>query len=293
MDSGMNGEAGRKVVSICVNYNDEESTCAFVREILHQRDSDSLAVIVVDNSETCYLHPKLEGLGLSDSRVTVLKAERNLGYFGAAAWALRHYLAGSLMPGWLLVSNTDITFPESDFFVKLDRYDSGAPPAVLAPSIVSAGSGRDQNPFMQRRPKRQLMLFYEMIFRYYSLYLTYQTLAYAKQNLCTYLYKYAGGLNKTSIDVCKRAMPIYAPHGSFLLFHRTYFDAGGSLDYNMFLFNEEIFVAETVRRMDMKVLYDPSFCVAHKEHATTGIYKNRSLVRHVSRSLRYCADNYF
>jgi GT2 family glycosyltransferase len=86
---------------------------------------------------------------------------------------------------------------------------------------------------------------------------------------------------------------IYAPQGSCLVFSRRYFEQGGSLEYPAFLFGEEIFVAETVLRLGLQVVYDPRLRVWHDEHASTGRLRSRKLARYVGQSAAYLADTFF
>ena len=137
------------------------------------------------------------------------------------------------------------------------------------------------------------MHFYKWVFRFYLVYLAYQLLALTKQNLRDIISQ----INKTSnaadsIDL-RSPHEIYAPHGCFIIFHRSYFDAGGSLDHGAFLFGEEVFVAETARRLGVKVSHDPRLGVIHHEHMTTGRFKNRRLARYSWEASKFCADEFF
>jgi hypothetical protein len=88
-----------------------------------------------------------------------------------------------------------------------------------------------------------------------------------------------------------RLRRIYAPHGSFIVFSREYFDRGGTLAHVPFLYGEEIMVAETARRLNLAVVYDPGFQIKHVEHSTTG--KNPLVRQYQAESAKYCADAYF
>src|SRR3954469_4439982 len=85
---------------------------------------------------------------------------------------------------------------------------------------------------------------------------------------------------------------IYAPHGSFLVLSKEYFRAGGTLDFPCFLFGEEIYLAENLRRLGLDVVYEPSLEVVHQEHKSTKLLKSRELARFVASSAAYCADTY-
>jgi GT2 family glycosyltransferase len=86
---------------------------------------------------------------------------------------------------------------------------------------------------------------------------------------------------------------IYAPHCSFVIFNRKYFETGGTLKHGAFLFGEEIFVAETVRNLGFRIIYDPRFFVLHREHATTSILKGRKMLVYLREANDYCVNQFF
>jgi hypothetical protein len=63
------------------------------------------------------------------------------------------------------------------------------------------------------------------------------------------------------------------------------------LDHVPFLYGEELMVAETTRRLQLDILYDPRFRIMHVEHSTTG--KSASARLHQAAAASYCADTYF
>src|SRR3989442_14004267 len=86
---------------------------------------------------------------------------------------------------------------------------------------------------------------------------------------------------------------IYAPHGAFFIFSRRYFEAGGYLDGNLFLYGEEISVAEICRSLGLPVIYEPSLCVLHQEHQSTGKVLSRFTYECQKRAMQYVTSRYF
>lgn len=91
----------------------------------------------------------------------------------------------------------------------------------------------------------------------------------------------------------ERTRKIYAPFGAFIVFHRRYFEAGGHLNYGSFLFGEEIFVAETARRLGMAIVYDSRLRLCHREHGAMLNVPSRQIARYAAQSARYLARTYF
>ena len=272
---------------ICVNYHNEADTVRFISSVLSQQWADGIKVLVVNNSDS--MSPSvdlLKNLFHMSERVIQVTPGKNVGYFGGASFGLRFYNERYSLPEWIVVSNTDIEFLHEDFFTRLHTEHSTVPPAIIAPAIYSFLKNRNQNPYLHRRPSSIRMHFYSTCFRY-SLFLNvYERLSSLKWKTCK-MFKNKPAHSSSS----GQSFSIYAPHGSFVIFNRKYFEEGGTLDHGVFLFGEEIFVAETARRLGLKIVYDPRLVVLHREHSTTKYSKERE--RHISDAAAYCANTFF
>ncbi len=86
--------------------------------------------------------------------------------------------------------------------------------------------------------------------------------------------------------------PIYAPHGSFVIISRKFFEAGGFIDDGFFLYAEEFSVAEMSIRLRLPVIHDPSLRVRHKEGQSTGRMLSRNIYRHQANGFSYALARY-
>lgn len=263
---------------LAINYHSEPDTLRLAGDLLAQEGAEAMHLVIVDNTAHLRPAPALAELARRESRVTYLVPGSNLGYFGAAAWA-RKQLQDRPVPAWTVITNTDIRIPDRGFVAKLGAL-SGA--AVIGPRILSGLSGRDQNPYLPKRPAASRMLLYKRLFAWYWGLVGYDAASRMKK-----------WLQRGRPVVEAPAGPIYAAHGAFLVFHRSYFEAGGTFDHGTFLFNEEIFVAETARRLGLTVRYEPSLVVHHAEHANTNFLTSRVVARHMADSAAYTADTWF
>jgi len=130
------------------------------------------------------------------------------------------------------------------------------------------------------------MHFYRWMFSSYPSDVVYQSLHWLKQQTAR---GRPLGLPSESGEV----EPIYAAHGSFLAFHRSYFERGGTLGHGAFLFGEEIFVAETARRLGLAVLFEPRVIVEHAEHSSMGPLWRRETSDRRREASRYLANTFF
>lgn len=272
------------VLTICVNYHNEEETIRFVRHLLAQNADFPHHIIIVDNNEDTKISDLSVELG-NNRCIFIYHDGKNRGYFGAANWGFQQYLRAKQLPEWIIVCNTDVYFESNNSLSELVNLYKGEQASIIAPAIISERTGLDQNPFMKKRPSAIRMHLYRIVFYYAIVANLYQSLSLVKTKLRNVLNK----KRKHLYDGNK--MQIYAPHGAFIIFNRSYFIEGGNLDYGSFLYGEEIFVAETALKLGHKVIYDPRVRVVHKEHTTTKNLKKRNYYKY--KSSEYCAKKYF
>ena len=275
-----------ELLLICVNYRKPVETARFVSSAREQTLSSFLRVIVVDNSPVAGETGIPESLR-GDPHVTAFGTGKNLGYFGGASAALNEHLKTNPLPDWVIVSNPDVFFPSPDVLQRLCELHRGNEPGVLAPSIRTINSWAEQNPYMRVRPSRWRMRLNSWIFSHYPIDAAYQGLSWLKHRGLD------GVTQERPATTAGFATPIYAPHGSFIALHRSYFEKGGTLDYGAFLFGEEIFVAETARRLGLTVLYEPGIVIEHTERSTAKGLWNRDISRYRRQASRYLASKFF
>ena len=279
------------VLIIAMNYYNDDEAVDFalnVDKIISSNDR----IMIVSNSPVA--QDSALNMLRDSGRIVVLNSDENLGYFGAAQWALERYLSSNAQPNYVIVSNTDISFPGGDFFEKLESYYSTGSEevGVIAPDIrlVERGGNpstrTNQNPHMVMRPSRAKMHALAWISRYYAVYSCYAMLSSIR-------YKIINLLSGGGEAEVREPIGIYAPFGAFMIFTKEYFERGGTLRYGAFLFGEEIFVAETARRIGLKVIFDPRFLVEHHEHSSISKRPSRQIAVYASQSARYLANTYF
>jgi GT2 family glycosyltransferase len=274
-----------RALIITVNYRNAESTLEFLSSASRLEAFESVDLLVVDNGSEDDSLVRIQQAISQFSNVEVLASDANRGYFGGASWALQHYQAHHATPDWVLVCNNDILFPDSQFLVNLFQRDQSTV-AVLAPAVIAHLTGLDANPFLRRRPSRWQM-------RRYRFWVSHYYLMWFKQWLAPYVrilrHKLKEWRSGTTAKVPTR---IYAPHGSFIIFSRMFFDAGGTIDDTAFLYAEEFCVGETCYRLDLPVIHDPELKVWHNAHQTTGRMLTRPIYGYQREGLTYALQKY-
>ena len=260
------GRVASDTLIITVQYGNFADTAALVASLARADDIAGCELAVVDNGNTGLSRADLESLASSAPfSVHVLRPERNLYYWGGAAYALellgktrdRHYR-------WIIVCNNDVVIEDPSFFRRLRSLDGTRYP-IIAPSVISVDTGTDQNPLLAAPAgalKRLKWRIYDVDYRI------------AKSMLWTH------GVVKTLTRPIARALPsksfqstekkIYASHGAFVILSADFFERGGSLDTTIPIFAEELSLAATAERLQMPIWYRPELRVLHRAHSTTG-----------------------
>ena len=278
-----------KVLVITVHYKTNDGVLALLESLQTLREFSMTYTIIADNSSGPEHVAKVRA-GLPDiSSVELLELPVNRGYFGAARFAFDDYLAkGQGLPDWVIVCNHDVVIEDKEFFVKLFAQDP-AGVGVIAPRIQVAPGRMDQNPFMRRRPGRLRWAGLRLSFSSYGLASVWDWLSRRKHAWKSYL---AARTGKQTGKRGEERRAIYAGHGAFFIFSRKYFEAGGYLDGNLFLYGEEISVAEICRSLGLAVVYDPSLKVSHRAHTSTGNSISRFSFECQKKALEYVSARY-
>ena len=270
---------------ICVKYGGDEETERYLESLRAQESLHALHVLVVDNSADSKWMPNVPEL-----RCQAVRRPANPGYLGGARCGLSAYLEQNVMPDWVVISNVDLILSGTQFLMRLSKLASLSDLGAVAPSICSDLTGIDQNPYMKTRPSKLRMHAYKWLYRNWLVLNMHELGAAVFHRLQTAL---MGSRKSPDQSVRCSQQTIYAPHGSMIILSRQYFERGGDLNFPEFLFGEEIYIAEKVRSLGLKVVYEPRLKVIHEEHHSTKLLKSRKIAAYAAASAAYCADSLF
>lgn len=268
---------------IAVNYGKPAETVLFCKHVRGLVGGAAAGMIIVDNSGS-FRRPEWARLRrqLDQLEVTLFTPDENLGYFPGAAAALDDFLRGNALPDNVIVSNIDITFPDSMLLHRLGRLATDNDVMVVAPRIEIERRGVmvDQNPmsvspYTPGRVRRLLRIFSNGF-----VYAAYEILVRAKR------------FRPRSVDQVE-AGAIGVAHGSFMIFRKIYFEKTAGLHFPGFLYCEELFVAAEVERHGGRIIHAPVLKVRHAEGQTTGPLGWRRRLDYARHSLQLLWDRYY
>lgn len=198
--------------------------------------------------------------------------KQNLGYLGGA---LPIYNAKAQGYDFVSISNVDIELAP-DFFeqlLKIDVTNIG----WLAPDIYTDKINHHENPYMLTRPTKRNFRIWSIIYS------------------CTWIYRiyYRLHLLKNKQQKVYPECTIYAGHGSFMLFTKAFVQEYPVLQFPGFMYAEEIFFAELVRRAQQHVLYTPALHIGNTGNINTGKINQKQKSAWNKESLRAIYKQFF
>jgi len=257
----------RDVIIITVQYSNFADTRTFVTSLAALDDSRHCELVIVDNDESGTGAADLESIrDMGPFPVHLMRPSRNLYYWGGAAYALEQLSKSAApRPRWVIICNNDVTFADASFLARLRALDVVHFP-IIAPTIVSEATGRDQNPFLivpAGRLKRLKWRVYDVGYPIATTMLAIHGLA---KRMAAPL---SHALSRPAGEAKRRQ--IYAPHGAFVILSEAFFQRGGALDTTVPMFAEELTIAALAQRLSLPVWHVPELKVSHREHSTTGV----------------------
>lgn len=264
-----------KILIIPVNFNSYNELKKYLLSIdiaACNSTSSCVDVIVADNSTVCesfdfssYSHIK---------SAKILKFD-NLGYLGAAQ-SVVNSLSNIHEYDFVAISNVDIALDET-FLYELEKTRFNSNIAWVATKIDSLDEKRDRNPKVLNRYSKKKLSLLHIMYKFPILFYMYTLTAYKRKKL----------------SPAYPQMQIYAGHGSFMMFTSSFFRRHPKINYPIFLFGEELYLAERVRNLDMEVLYVPSLRVIDNEHVSTSTLKKKTYFNYNRESIKYILDTFY
>lgn len=273
------------VLIITVNFRQDQCTQRFLKSAAQLDGFNRCHLLIVDNSADADSAFSTQDGATRRNNVERLALPNNAGYFGAARWALHHYLAQHSLPRWVVVCNNDVIFNDPRFLLRLITTDPSTA-GVIAPSIISGITGHDENPSIRVRPSPFRMWRYRFWFSSFYLMWFKQWVSPSVRKIRHRIRNWLNGRDASHLR------EIYAASGAFFIFTRRFFEAGGFIDDGAFLYAEEFRVAEMCRQLQLRVVHDPELKVWHAGSQSTGRMLTRSVYLHQKAGFRYALTRY-
>lgn len=212
----------------------------------------------------------------------------NWGYLPSIAFAIEGLNIALTDYDYVCISNVDLSMSKS-FFPALMSLPISKGIGIYAPSILSSALGVDRNPKILKRPSFLKLKVNQQFFRYSSSYLILRVVNALRLKLRQRL---KSSRDPSSSSQKEIPVNIYAPHGSFMILTNEFIKRERELCYPMFLFCEEIYVAEKAKEFNLEVVYSPDLIIYDSEHVSTSLMRSESYRKSNFEALSYILQNY-
>lgn len=178
---------------------------------------------------------------------------------------------------FLIVSNSDIVVKELSY-ERLKKYSEN----IIGPKVITS-TGKNQNPFYVDKKIFPRAEFYFLKNRNKIGYYSIIAINKIKKMIFFWSLKHKK----------KNSAFVYAIHGSFIIFSKYVLDRVGKVfDENIFLFCEEMALAEKMKKENIKIIYTSEIEVYHKEDGSMKFLKG-NLYEEEVKSNGYVLEKYF
>ena len=267
---------GRIVISVVCYRNDDE-VVDFARQIEKQDAANRIVLLVTVNKANDYneLSCKLASVKLE---CHLYNANKNLGYLNGSLYGVDQY--GKLNScDKVVISNTDLTLKNektfSDILMNMEDDDIWC----LGPSIQLI-TGKYQNPFLKERPSNRKIKIWKIVQGNVILLWLY-----------TYLSKIKNRMKKK--DFADESGFVYSVHGSFFVLNQKCVLELAKISSQIFMYGEELLVAEIVRANKHKVFYNSQISITHNENSTTSLANMTLKADWYNKSFRFIVQKFF
>lgn len=245
----------KKIIFICVNFNNWEYTKKFCESLLCQRGSGSDFLVrcsIVDNSSNKQDSENLRPFSSEYDWIDYVVAPRNLGYFGGLNYGLDRVENDE--GDYLVICNNDVTV-DSEFCSRLSSKKYAINIFAVCPDVITA-DGLHQNPHLSnkigwfRRFKLDL---------YFSHYYVARLLAMILRLVRPV---------KTSPPQPTVGCEIHMGIGAIYVLTSEFLKRFKKLNFPHFLYGEEAYFSDQIHSAGGILWFDPDLRVLHAESAS-------------------------
>lgn len=260
------------IAFVILQYGGFNDTKRCINSIITKIDTESFAIVVVDNSSPDSSCEDIENeiVSKGDSRLYLLKNSTNLGFAKGNNVGI-DFARKELCARFIAVINNDTELVSYGIYSTIRRKYSESKTAVLGPLVLSGDGKYSSNPMGTHlfseteieheihHTQRVLKLNRYGLMGIYSVYKKIQS----NKSICVdFLYA-----REEHSDV--------KLHGCFLIFTPAFFEKLTGFCPETFLYMEEDILLMEVLHNGMHSFYTPEICIFHKEGASTAGVKGK------------------
>ena len=237
-----------KLAVIVVNFNDEEDTLKYVKEITEYNVVDKI-VVVDNNSTTPNCFEKLQTL--KSDKVDVIKSDKNGGYSYGNNFGIKYLEDKGLEFDYYAISNPDIEISEDAFIKSIQFLDEEPTAGIVAPKMLNKDNQRIRRSSWKTRTFGRDVVHSSRILEL----LCYPVLRHGEY---------------TEKDYDKDVLKVDCISGAFFIIRKSVYKKINGFDENVFLFYEEDILSKQLEEKGYLIYSLNNISFKHFESRTIG-----------------------
>lgn len=263
-----------KCLNVIVLYDNAKEVRKYIKET-NDISCGMVDIVLVVNKDTENESDRI--LMEFQDCIRIINYNENVGYLNALLKTIKN---GALSCyDYYILSNTDITYAQKDFFIILDGSKYKKDVGCIAPSIFSTKIKNYQNPHYKERITKSKFERIDKVFHYPILARLYLVLSSLKSR------------NKKLEK--QESCYVYSPNGAYMIFTEDFIKKIKGYEYGVKLYSEESCIGELLLRNNMKCYYDSTIEVIHQESTVTGKIDYRERFRAWRDSIEYILREFY
>ena len=269
-----------KILNIVTLFCNEIEVLEYAIKLSKQSISADISLVIVVNKNGVMtendFNDKLRKINL---KIYLYKPRENLGYLNGLIYGYNQFIKRHESPEWIVMSNTDITFSNNEFFKDFFKNKYNENIWLIGPSIYSSKNKSYDNPQYKNRHslkslEKRIYIFKRPMLAYYYLKIANIKAKYKKRKK-------------------EDSQYTYSLHGCFFFVNNNFMEILKDKKYGSLMYSEEAYLAELVRLNNKKCYYESGIEVIHTESTVTGKIDVKKKIRYFQESLEYIKKEFY
>lgn len=269
-----------EIVNVVICYNNGYEVTEYIDKMKYHSNINNVCFVITVNAwteEDKQIVTKY--IEASSIHILLFQPHRNLGYMNGLIAGYRFYRNNHERPLYVVMSNTDIEIPDKEYYRNLLNKEYHSSIGCIGPSVFVKEKKTYDNPVCENRRSLSEV---DRIIRTFS------------NPLIGGTYYYLSTLKGNFIREKKTSSRyVYEVHGCYFILSGNFADAIQNLEYGVFLYSEEAYIAELILKNGMKTFYDSTLEVVHLEHSTTKFVKCTMVSKYIHDSMLYIKNEFY
>ncbi|PKM50895.1 MAG: hypothetical protein CVV02_09255 [Firmicutes bacterium HGW-Firmicutes-7] len=294
-----------KIVFVILHFNAMQITIECIESIFKFARYDYYSIVVVDNKSPNGTGISLKEKYLNHPKVHVILLDENIGFAKGNNVGYK-YAKETLEADFIIIPNNDTEFIDDHFIDNAIRIFNESAYGILGPNIISARTGAHQNPHKKELVTREKVV---KAIRHYKneriKHLLMSIFNFPAMHNYLRKMKKAVKSEKVSRGKITEQMTNVTLFGACIVYSPLFIEKFNYAFYpEPFMYYDEDLLHYACAKQHLKVIYDPSITIYHKEKQATQTInrtylKQRKFVnKHITNSIKILyrlmkEDNYY